>query len=38
VAGTGGIRIAYTVFVGNLKGKYHLEHLGLNGRIALKQI
>jgi hypothetical protein len=38
VARTVGIRIAYTLFVGKLRGKYRLESLGLNGRINLKWI
>jgi hypothetical protein len=30
------MRNAYKIFVGNLKGRYHSEDLGIDERITLK--
>jgi hypothetical protein len=35
---TGDRRNAYKILVGNLKGRDHLEYLGVDGKIILEQI
>jgi hypothetical protein len=34
----GEIRNAYKIFIGNLKGRDHLEDVGIGGKITLKWI
>jgi len=34
----GDMRNAYKILVGNLKGRDHLEYLGVDGKIILEQI
>jgi hypothetical protein len=34
----GLMRIAYNIFVGNLKGKHHSEGLSVDGKIILQRI
>jgi hypothetical protein len=38
IARTGEIRNEYTILIENLRGRVHLEYLGVDGKLILKWI